>query len=185
MTRSQKNLNRTFQCGILAGAMILLLVCTLLTAGCTAQNEIAKVNDTVKVHYTASLAKTGETFESSLNGSPIEFVIGSGQVIKGFDDAVIGMSPGQTKTNVFIPVDQAYGPHRADLEYIVPKTGALVNYEPTPGQLTYVTMRLPNNQTVRYPIVGSNETTVTIDTNNPLAGQDLLFNITLVEIVRK
>ncbi|HVP94002.1 MAG TPA: FKBP-type peptidyl-prolyl cis-trans isomerase [Methanoregulaceae archaeon] len=185
MTRPQKCPKRTLQSGILAGATIALVVLSLVLAGCTSQPQVVKVNDTVRVHYTASLAKTGETFESSLNSTPIEFVVGTGQVIKGFDNAVIGMTPGQTKNNVFIPVDQAYGPHRDDLVYIAQKTGALANYTQVPGQLTYVTMRLPSGQIVRYPIIASNATTVTIDANNPLAGQDLLFNITLVEIVKK
>jgi peptidylprolyl isomerase len=185
MTRSQKCPKRTLKSGILAGAAIALVLCSLILAGCTSQQQVAKNNDTVRVHYTASLASSGETFESSLNSSPIQFVVGTGQVIKGFDNAVIGMTPGQTKNNVFIPVDQAYGPHRSDLVYIAQKTGALANYTQVPGQITYVTMKMPDGQTVRYPIVGSNQTTVTIDANNPLAGQDLLFNITLVEIVGK
>ena len=185
MTWSQKCPKRTLQRGILAGAAIALVVCSLVLAGCTSQPQVAKINDTVRVDYTASLAKTGETFESSLNSSPIEFVVGTGQVIKGFDDAVIGMTPGQTKNNVFIPADQAYGQRNESLIYLVPKTGALANYTPVPGQVTYVTMKLPSGQTVRYPIIASNDTAVTIDANNPLAGQDLLFNITLVEIVRK
>ena len=185
MTRSRKCLKITYNSGILAAAAIALIVCSLALAGCTSQPQVVKANDTVRVHYTASLAKTGEIFESSLNSSPIQFVAGTGQVIKGFDAAVIGMTPGQTKNNVFIPVDQAYGPHRDDLVYSVQKTGALANYTPIPGQITYVTMKLPDGQTVRYPIIGANQTTITIDANNPLAGQDLLFNITLVEIVKK
>jgi peptidylprolyl isomerase len=185
MTRSQTSPKWTLKHGILAGALIALVVCSLALAGCTSQQQVAKVNDTVRVDYTASLAKTGEVFESSLNSSPIEFVVGEGQVIPGFDAAVLGMSPGQTKTNVFIPVDQAYGPRNQSLIFTIKKTGALANYTAVPGQMTYVTMRLPNGQSERYPIIASNDTTVTIDANNPLAGQDLLFNITLVEIVKK
>ena len=72
------------------------------------QKVVVKPNDTVKVHYTAALASNGQQFESSLNGTPIEFVAGSGMVIPGFDKAVIGMGIGENKT-VMIPADQAYG----------------------------------------------------------------------------
>ena len=107
---------------------IIFLITALLVAGCTTQKAVVVApNDTVKVHYTASLASTGQQFESSLNGTPIEFVAGTGMVIKGFDNAVIGMSVGQNKT-VNVPADQAYGPKRQDLIITTEKTGALADY---------------------------------------------------------
>jgi len=164
---------------------IIFLLAALLLAGCTSQKPVVAVpNDTVKVHYTASLATNGQQFESSLNGTPIEFVAGSGMVIKGFDSAVLGMSVGQNKT-VTVPVDQAYGPKRQDLIITTEKTGALADYEPKPGTITYITVPLPDGSVGRFPIIASNETTVTVDMNHPLAGQDLVFNIQLVDIVKK
>ncbi len=104
---------------------LIFLITALLVAGCTTQKAVVVApNDTVKVHYTASLASTGQQFESSLNGTPIEFVAGTGMVIKGFDNAVIGMSVGENKT-VNVPADQAYGPKRQDLIITTAKTGAL------------------------------------------------------------
>ncbi|MCU0631303.1 MAG: FKBP-type peptidyl-prolyl cis-trans isomerase [Methanoregulaceae archaeon] len=162
---------------------IIFLLTALLLAGCTSQKPVVVVpNDTIKVHYTASLASNGQQFESSLNGTPIEFVAGSGMVIKGFDNAVLGMSVGQNKT-ITVPADQAYGPKRQDLIITTEKTGSLADYEPKPGTITYITVPFPDGTVGRFPIIASNETTVTVDMNHPLAGQDLVFNIQLVDIV--
>jgi peptidylprolyl isomerase len=167
------------------GMTIIFLFAALLLAGCTAQKPvIVAPNDTVKVHYTASLASNGQQFESSLNGTPIEFVAGTGMVIKGFDNALIGMSVGQNKA-ITVPADQAYGPKRQDLVITTDKTGSLAEYVPKPGTITYVTVPLPDGSVGRFPIVASNDTTVTVDMNHPLAGQDLVFNITLVDLVKK
>jgi peptidylprolyl isomerase len=169
----------------LLGVTIIFLFAALLMAGCTSQKAVVVApNDTVKVHYTASLASDGTQFESSLNGTPIEFVAGSGRVIPGFDNAVIGMSVGQNKT-VTVPADQAYGPKRQDLIITTEKTGALADYQPKPGTITYITVTLPDGSVGRFPIIASNETTVTVDMNHPLAGQDLVFNIQMVDIVKK
>ena len=166
------------------GMTIIFLLAALLVAGCTSQKAVVKPNDTVKIHYTAALASNGQQFESSLNGTPIEFVAGSGMVIKGFDNAVLGMSVGQNKT-VTVPVDQAYGPKRQDLLITTEKTGALADYQPKPGTVTYITVPMPDGSVGRFPIIASNDTTVTVDMNHPLAGQDLVFNIQLVDIVKK
>jgi len=167
--------------------MIILVVCTATLAGCVNKTSapvvIVKPNDIVKIHYIVSLASNGKQIQSSLNGSPIEFVAGSGEVIKGFDNAVLGMSVGQNKT-VMIPTDQAYGPKRQDLIITTNKTGALADYQPNPGNITYVTVPLPNGNVGRFPIIASNETTITVDMNHPLAGQDLIFNIQLVDIAK-
>jgi peptidylprolyl isomerase len=167
------------------GMTIIFLFAALFIAGCTSQKPVVVVpNDTVRVHYTASLASNGKQFESSLNGTPIEFVAGSGKVINGFDNAVLGMSIGQNKT-ITVPADQAYGPIRQDLVITTEKTGALADYEPKPGTITYITVPLPDGSIGRFPIIASNETTVTVDMNHPLAGQDLVFNIQLVDIIKK
>lgn len=174
----------------LAGAAVLILIAALLFTGCTAQKETAKLNDTVKVHYTAALASDGKVFESSLNGNPIQFVVGSGQLIPGFDRAVVGMSPGENKT-VTIPADQAYGPKRQELintldkeqvRAILPESEQ-ATWDPKPGDAIKY-MRKDGVAGYVF-IVGANQTTVTLDENHPLAGQDLVFTIQLVEIVKK
>jgi len=185
MSVNSRNWRKGSSGRIFLGVTIIFLLAALLATGCTSQKAVVVVpNDTVKVHYTASLASNGQQFESSLNGTPIEFVAGSGKVIEGFDNAVIGMSIGQNKT-VTVPVDQAYGPKRQDLLITTEKIGPLEGYQPKPGIITYITIPMPEGGTGRFPIIASNETTVTVDMNHPLAGQDLVFTIQLVDIVKK
>jgi peptidylprolyl isomerase len=190
MSRLGKNMKTIVTGRNLAGAAILILIAALLFAGCTAQKETVKLNDTVKVHYTAGLASDGKVFESSLNGDPIQFVVGSGQVIPGFDRAVVGMSPGENKT-VTITADQAYGPKRQEfintldkeqVRAILPESEQAA-WNPKPGDA--IRYMRKDGMTGYVFIVGVNETTVTLDENHPLAGQDLVFNIQLVEIVKK
>lgn len=185
MSVNSKNIKKGLSGHFFLVMITILLFSALLVAGCTSQNPVVVApNDTVRVHYTASLASNGEQFESSLNGTPIEFVAGSGMVIKGFDNAVIGMSAGQNKT-VTVPVNQAYGPKRQDLIITTDKTGALAGFEQKPGVITYITVPLPDGNIGRFPIIASNDTTVTVDMNHPLAGQDLVFNIQVVDIIKK
>jgi FKBP-type peptidyl-prolyl cis-trans isomerase 2 len=170
------------------GITIALLFLALLVTGCTSQktagDNVVRFNDTVKVHYTESLASNGKVIDSSVNGSPIEFVAGSGMVIPGLDNAIIGMSIGENKT-VTIPADQAYGLKRNDLVITTPKTAALANYTPNKDTVTYITVPMPDGSIQHFPIIASNETTVTVDMNHPLAGQDLIFTIQLIDIVKK
>jgi peptidylprolyl isomerase len=77
----------------------------------------AKNGDTVKVHYTGKL-EDGTEFDSSVSRTPLQFTIGTGQIIPGFEQAVVGMAPGESKTTD-IPADQAYGPHHQDLVLVV------------------------------------------------------------------
>lgn len=140
----------------------------------------AKKGDTVKVHYTGKLT-TGEVFDSSEeNGNgPLEFTIGEGDVIPGFDEAVIGMSSGEEKT-VTIPVDQAYGPRMEELVAEVEREYLPQDAEPKLGQQYEVTQ--DDGQVFNVTVTEMNDTTVTLDANHPLAGRDLVFEIKLVEI---
>lgn len=134
--------------------------------------------DKVKVHYTGKL-NDGTEFDSSKGRDPLEFEAGSGQVIKGFDSALIGMEIGETK-NVEIPVEMAYGPKRDDLVIQVPPTQFPADMSPQVG----LQVELHNNQggTIPAMIVDVNEENVTLDANHPLAGKDLSFEIELVDI---
>lgn len=150
----------------------LFLLGILLATGCGGP-ALAKSGDTVKVHYTGKLAD-GTVFDSSVGSEPYEFTLGQGQTISGFEQAVIGMKVGETKT-VTIPVDEAYGPRRDDLivesgrDRLSPDINPEVGMQLTSGQGTVT-------------IIEVSETTVKIDANHPLAGQDLTFDIELVEI---
>jgi FKBP-type peptidyl-prolyl cis-trans isomerase 2 len=157
-------------------SMILLVV--MLVTGCSSAIQQAKTGDTVKVHYTGRL-QDGTVFDTSVGSEPLEFTLGQGQIIPGFEQAVIGMQVGESKT-VTIPADQAYGPHRDDMVLEVERDKLPADIDPRVG------MQLQMNQgdggIIIVTITDVSETTVKIDANHPLAGQDLTFDIELVEI---
>lgn len=139
--------------------------------------EQAKAGDTVRVHYTGRL-DDGSVFDSSRGREPLEFTLGGGQVIAGFDDAVTGMAPGQEKT-VTIPSEQAYGPRRDEMRVQVERSQFPSDIEPQVGQ------RLQMSQGGQVAVVTITEVSddqVTLDANHPLAGQDLTFDLELVSI---
>ena len=138
----------------------------------------AKPGDTVKVHYTGKLPD-GTVFDTSLNEEPLEFTIGEGQVIPGFEEAVIGMNPGQTKITKIRP-DKAYGSYREDMVLVVERDRLPADMQPEVGQ--QLEMRNPDGTSFVLTVKEVGETNVTLDANHPLAGKDLRFDIQLVEI---
>ena len=161
------------------GALLLVIA---LAIGCGGKDDpsMAKDGDTVKVHYTGSL-QDGTVFDSSREREPLEFTIGAGKVIKGFDDAVKGMKAGETKT-VTIPADDAYGQRRDDLIFIVPITQIATGVTPQVGQT--LELRNADGQGVPVVVIEVNETEIKVDANFKLAGKDLTFELELVEIVQ-
>ncbi|HEX5706580.1 MAG TPA: peptidylprolyl isomerase [Pyrinomonadaceae bacterium] len=139
--------------------------------------ERVKDGDTVRVHYTGRL-DDGTEFDSSKDGDPLEFKVGAGEVIAGFDDAVRGMEVGETRTFQIEPED-AYGARREQLVSAVPREGMRLDDEPKEG-MTLV-MQLPDGQELPVSITEVTDTHVTLDANHPLAGQRLTFDVTLVE----
>lgn len=139
----------------------------------------AKSGDTVRIHYTGTL-DDGTQFDSSAGRDPLEFALGGGQVIPGFDSAVTGMSVGDQKT-VTINPDDAYGKRHDQLVQQVPKDTLPDNVDPAVG------MRLqsqsPDGQVMNLVIVDIDDESITLDANHPLSGQALTFAIELVEIV--
>jgi peptidylprolyl isomerase len=138
----------------------------------------AKPGDTVKVHYTGKLAD-GTIFDSSLNEEPLDFTIGEGQVIPGFEEAVIGMNPGQSKITK-ITSDKAYGSYREDMVLVVDRDRLPAEIQPEVGQ--QMEMRNPDGTGFVLTVKEVGESNVTLDANHPLAGQDLRFDIQLLEI---
>jgi FKBP-type peptidyl-prolyl cis-trans isomerase 2 len=138
----------------------------------------AKPGDTVKIHYTGRL-DDGTVFDSSVNREPLEFTLSGGQVIPGFDEAVLGMTPGESKTQK-IPMDQAYGPHREEMVLEISRQQIPPELEPEVGQQLQVQQE--NGQTIPVFVTEVTESNVTLDANHPLAGEDLTFDIQLVEI---
>ncbi len=138
----------------------------------------AKHGDTVKVHYTGKL-EDGTVFDTSTKRRPLEFTIGEGRIIRGFEQAVVGMKPGESKTTK-VPVNNAYGPHREDLVMVVDRRKFPAHLKPELGRQLQVTQA--NGRTRRVKVVDVSESSVTLDANHPLAGEDLTFDIQLVEI---
>jgi peptidylprolyl isomerase len=138
----------------------------------------AKPGDHVKVNYTGKL-KDGTMFDSSVNREPLRFVLGEGDIIPGFENAVLGMSPGETKTET-IPFWLAYGPRLEELVVTVERDRLPMELIPHVGQ--ELELRNEEGKTSAFVITDVNDTSVTLDGNHPLAGKDLIFDIELLEI---
>jgi len=164
--------------------LLAAVVALLLAAGClgtdpgTQIGAGAKPGDTVQVHLIGTLAD-GTEFFNTTGVEPYMFTIGNSSVITGLEKAVIGMSPGEHKT-VTIPPDEAYGPHSENMMMKVNRTQF-------PGELAvvgqYLSIPLADGSMVDVMVSNVTETEVTLDANHWLAGKDLTFAITLVEIV--
>ncbi len=135
--------------------------------------------DTVRVHYTGKL-NDGTTFDSSKDRDPLEFTLGKGSIIPGFEKVVEGMEPGDEKTEK-IAHDQAYGEHRSELVFDVGRDQLPPDLEVVAGQRLQMTQK--NGQAVPVTVTEVNDQSVKLDANHPLAGQDLTFTIRVVEIV--
>jgi len=138
----------------------------------------AKDGDKVKVHYTGKL-DDGSVFDTSDGRDPLEFTLGEGQIIPGFEAGVRGMQPGDSKT-VTVPADQAYGPHREEGVLVVNRAEMPPDLDPELGEQLEV--RSQEGQATVVRVTDVSEQTVTLDANHPLAGKDLTFDIELVEI---
>jgi peptidylprolyl isomerase len=130
----------------------------------------AKIGDTVKVHYTGRL-DNGSTFDTSMHCDPLEFTLGDGELIPGFEKAVLGMNPGDTKTET-IPAEQAYGARRPEM--VIEVDGQHL----PPTLQSYVGQRLQMTQQDGTPVpvlvMAVTDAQVTLDANHPLAGKDLI-----------
>jgi peptidylprolyl isomerase len=162
---------------LLSGILMITVIVTSVS-GCGPKQ--AETGDTVKVHYSVRL-QDGEVVDSSANGEPLQIALGQEQVIPGFEQAVLGMKVGDTKT-VTIPVDQAYGAYRDDLVREVGKEELPEGLELEVG--LQLQANQPDGTVLVFTITEISDDTITLDGNHPLAGQDLTFDIELVEIVK-
>ncbi|HIJ22187.1 MAG: peptidylprolyl isomerase [Gammaproteobacteria bacterium] len=133
---------------------------------------------TVKIHYTGTL-DDGEQFDSSEGRDPLEFTIGSGQVIPGFDSACRGMGVGDKKTVTLAP-EEAYGEHNPEMVAQVERSMMPEDMEPELGLQMHA--QGPNGEMINFVIVDFDDENVTVDGNAPLAGKALTFAIEMVEI---
>jgi peptidylprolyl isomerase len=138
----------------------------------------AKAGDKVKIHYTGKL-DDGTEFDSSAGRDPLEFVLGSGQVIPGFDNAVDGMKVGENK-EVRLDAEDAYGQRNDQLIQEVPKSALPDDLEPKVGM--GLQSQSPDGQVMQLTVTDVADDSITVDANHPLAGKALSFDIKLVEI---
>ncbi len=150
-----------------------------LREGCkkTSMQQVKK-GDTVKVHYHGKLTD-GTTFDSSEGRTPLEFEVGGGMVIPGFDEGVTGMAVGEKKT-ITIPADQAYGPRMEEMIMEFPRDRFPADMAPEEG----MQLQMSNSQGQQFPVVvvEVKEDVVVLDANHPLAGEVLIFDLELVDI---
>jgi peptidylprolyl isomerase len=138
----------------------------------------AKNGDTVKVHYTGKL-EDGTVFDSSQGREPLEFTLGTGQLIPGFDAAVVGMAVGENKT-VTIPPDQAYGPHHEQMVVEAERGQFPPDADPQIGM--QFESGSEDGQKFVVTVTAVEGDKITLDANHPLAGKDLTFEIEVVEV---
>ena len=139
--------------------------------------KAVKKGDKVSVEYEGRL-KDGEVFDSNKGKEPLEFEVGSGSIIKGFDEGMIGMQKGEEKT-IDIPSDDAYGVHRPELVQKIPKE-KFNGPEPKEGMM--IAISTPEGKQFPAKIVAVDEKEVTLDINHPLAGKDLSFSVKVLDI---
>ena len=137
----------------------------------------AQQGDTVRIHYTGTL-RDGSVFDSSRDREPLEFTLGSGQVIPGFDSAVTGMRVGDAQT-VTIPAGEAYGPRRDELVLNVPRGEFPAHVQPEVGQQLQLSS---GSERLVVTVREVSDSAVILDGNHPLAGEDLTFALELVSI---
>jgi len=140
----------------------------------------ARLGDTVRVHYRAKL-HDGSVFDETFDRGPLRFTIGEGQLIPGFEEAVVGMKPGDSKTTE-LPAEMAFGPYQEDMVVVVPKS-RFANLEEEPEVGERLPIPQPDGPPIEVTVTEITESTVTVDANHPLAGENLSFDLELIEIV--
>lgn len=141
--------------------------------------EEARSGDTVRVNYTGKL-EDETVFQTSMDREPLEFTIGQERVIPAFENAVIGMKPGDGKT-VKVSAEEGFGPYREELVRTIERSQFPADIEPEVGQR--LNLSEPGGHEIVVTVTDFSEAAVTLDANHPLAGENLVFDIELVEIV--
>ncbi len=141
--------------------------------------RLVEAGDQVRVNYTGMFTD-GSVFDSSAGNEPLEFTVGAGEVITGFDSAVVGMQPGETR-KVTVDPEEAYGPHNPEMVAEVERSLIPEDHRLQIGG--FLEVSLESGNTLEVQIVELNDTTVKLDANHPLAGKELHFEIELLEVV--
>jgi len=164
---------------MIVGGVIALVALIVIVVFIIPNPVVAAKGDTVSVYYTLML-EDGTIFDTNMNSTPLAFTVGSAGIIPGFSTAIVGMKVNQEKT-VDILSDQAYGPYRSDRIHVVNRTGPLANQTFTVGEY-YTLHSSVDNTNSMIRVLNVTPTTVTVDENSPLAGQNLTFTVQLVSL---
>jgi peptidylprolyl isomerase len=164
---------------MIVGGIIALVALIVIVVFILPNPVVAAKGDNVSVYYTLML-EDGTIFDTNMNSTPLAFTVGSAGIIPGFSTAIVGMKVNQEKT-VDILSDQAYGPYRSDRIHVVNRTGPLANQTFTVGEY-YTLHSSVDNSNSMIRVLNVTPTTVTVDENSPLAGQNLTFTVQLVSL---
>lgn len=158
---------------------VFVIACVFILGACSSESSTAKEGDTVEVLYVGTL-DDGSVFDSSElhDNEPLEFTIGNGRLLLDFEQAVIGMKVNETR-NIHIPAEEAYGPHEPGL-FATLDWSQFEGYEPSVGEVLHIQSAYVK---LNGTVLSTSEEGVTVDTNHYLAGKDINFEITLVEIL--
>jgi peptidylprolyl isomerase len=167
---------KQIQYGLVAGAGVVIVAILLLLV---LNPFVVKSGDTVNVFYTGTL-DDGTLFDSNVNGTPLTFTVGKGSVIPGFEEAVIGMAVNNEKTVRIFP-EKAYGMYNASFVHVVNRTAFPSNLTPVVGQYYSVRSATDGSES-SVKVINVTASTITLDANHALAGQNLTFLIRLVAI---
>ena len=167
---------KLLQYGLLAGAGVVIVAILLLVVF---NPFVAKAGDTVNIYYTGTL-DDGTIFDSNVNGTPLTFTVGKGKVIPGFEEAIIGMAVNNEKT-VRIPPEKAYGLYNASFIHVMNRTAFPSNLTPVVGQYYSVRNTIDGSES-SVKVINVTDSTITLDANHALAGQNLTFSIRLAAI---
>jgi FKBP-type peptidyl-prolyl cis-trans isomerase 2 len=138
----------------------------------------ARTGDHVKLNYTGKL-DDGTVFTTSAQADPLEFTLGNGTMLQAIEEAVEGMKMGETKT-VYVPADEAFGPWREELVQEIPKDSLPEEIDLEIGERVWVDQ--PGTDPVMVSVMDVSDSTVTLDANHPLAGENLVFDLELVDV---
>jgi peptidylprolyl isomerase len=151
---------------------------TVILSACGSSSAAAKDGDTVQVNYTLTLAD-GTLVETTVGNQPLDLTLGKGMFLPDFENAVVGMKVGESKT-INIAAADAYGPRRDELVFSVNRTQLMAGVDPKAGD--HLQSTDSSGQTLVVLVTAVTDTTITIDANSPLAGKDLTFKIDLLKI---
>jgi peptidylprolyl isomerase len=165
--------------GIVVGAIVIVAAIILFVLF---NPFVARTGDLATVYYTGTL-DNGTVFDSNMNGTPIAFTIGAGKLLPGFEDTVVGMGVNETRT-VHLPAEKGYGLYQAGLVHVVNRSLFPANLSLVPGE-KYTSTRASDGAKSVFTVVNVTPSTVTVDENHALAGQNLTFTIKLVSFVKQ